>query len=226
MSADPTTGHVVLFGGNNCTADGYINDTWTWDGTNWTQQSPSTSPSTRGFVGFAADPVLARPVLFGGFDGSSTLSDTWTWTGSNWSPLAVTTSPSARGQTAMATDPNGRLVLFGGNASAPPPFGDSPLGDTWSLGPSFAVTPTFGPQGTVVQATAVGPKPKKKVKVSYVNGHKHVLLCSGPAAVDGSFSCAATIPSGSAAGQPGDHLILGTGGGRFKLSTEFLLQAP
>jgi hypothetical protein len=217
MATDPATGQVVLFGGNNCTTDGYINDTWTWNGSTWTEQFPSTSPPARGFFGFAADPVLDQPVLFGGYDGTSTLGDTWSWTGSNWTHLAVTTSPSARSEMGMSTDPNGRILLFGGSGG---------LGDTWSLGPSLAVTPTFGPQGTSIQATVVGVKPGRNVKVKYTNGHKHVLLCSGKAAADASFSCATTIPTGSAAGQPGIHEILGNGAGGFKLSTPFLLQAP
>jgi len=216
LATDPTTGNVVMFGGNNCGTDGYINDTWIWDGTNWSQQNPSTSPSARGFAGFAPDPVLDQAVLFGGYNGSNMLGDTWTWSGSNWSRLNPPTSPSERDSIGMSNDPNGRILIFGGS-------GSSFLGDTWSLGPSFAVTPTVGPQGTSIQATVVGAKAGRDVKVKYTNGHKHVLLCSGDAAADTSFSCGTTIPTGSAAGQPGIHEIDGDGGG-LKLDTPFILQ--
>jgi hypothetical protein len=36
---DATAGNVVLFGGNSSSGT-YYNDTWTWDGINWTQQLP------------------------------------------------------------------------------------------------------------------------------------------------------------------------------------------
>jgi len=219
MATDPTTGSVVMFGGNNCGTDGYINDTWIWAGSNWAQQSPLTSPPARGFAGFAPDPVLGQAVLFGGYDGSNMLGDTWAWTGSDWTQLNPTTSPSDRDSMGMSADPNGRIVLFGG-------VGSTAFGDTWNLGPSLAVTPTFGPQGTSILATVVGARPGHTVKVKYKNRHKHVLLCSGNAAADSSFSCAATIPTGSAAGSPGTHEIVGDGAGAFKLSTRFLLQSP
>jgi hypothetical protein len=216
MASDPTTGNVVMFGGNNCGTDGYINDTWTWDGSDWMPKSSSASPSARGFAGFAPDPVLGQAVLFGGYDGSNMLGDTWTWSGSNWLQLKPTTSPSDRDSMGMSTDPNGRILLFGGT-------GSSTLGDSWSLGPSLAVTPTFGGQATSIQATVVGAKAGHEVKVKYTSGHKHVLLCSGHAAADTSFSCATTIPTGSAAGPPGVHEIDGDGGG-VRLDTPFLLQ--
>ncbi len=46
MAYDPNTSQIILFGGcagysQNCNA---LADTWTWDGTNWTQASPQSSP--------------------------------------------------------------------------------------------------------------------------------------------------------------------------------------
>ena len=35
MAYDPVSKKVVMFGGFNDTT--YLNDTWTWDGTTWTQ---------------------------------------------------------------------------------------------------------------------------------------------------------------------------------------------
>ena len=42
MAYDPATGNMILFGGAN--NSGFFGDTWTWDGTTWTQQSPANSP--------------------------------------------------------------------------------------------------------------------------------------------------------------------------------------
>src|SRR5207244_3469791 len=70
MAADRATGRVVLFGGllqvgNTSTV---LGDTWTWDGSNWTQQHPATSPPARDYAAMATDPATGHVVLFGGFD--------------------------------------------------------------------------------------------------------------------------------------------------------------
>src|SRR5262245_20663037 len=45
MDYDAATGNIVLFGG--ATRGGVDGDTWTFNGTTWTQLSPSTSPAAR-----------------------------------------------------------------------------------------------------------------------------------------------------------------------------------
>src|SRR5262245_41617024 len=45
MTFDGTRREIVLFGGNNGSA--VLNDTWIWDGTNWTQKNPLKSPTPR-----------------------------------------------------------------------------------------------------------------------------------------------------------------------------------
>ena len=47
MSYDPITGKTLLFGGRPTAANTYLADTWQYDGTNWTQLSPATSPPGR-----------------------------------------------------------------------------------------------------------------------------------------------------------------------------------
>jgi hypothetical protein len=46
MAYDPAIGKVVLFGGVNSNGGEaeVFEDTWTYDGTTWTEQSPATSP--------------------------------------------------------------------------------------------------------------------------------------------------------------------------------------
>ena len=59
----------MLFGGDNG-AGVQDTDTWTWDGTNWTQQSPAAAPSGRTCPDMTYDDALGVAMLFGGFDGT------------------------------------------------------------------------------------------------------------------------------------------------------------
>ncbi len=84
--------HVsVLFGGDG--AGGGTNnlcDTWTFDGSRWTQQQPATSPSARAFSTVTFDSHLGEIVLFGGYAAQSGLHDLWAWDGTNWTQMAST----------------------------------------------------------------------------------------------------------------------------------------
>jgi hypothetical protein len=69
MAFDPATGDLVLFGGYD---GSYRNDTWTYDGTTWTQQFPATSPP-RSLASMAFGPASRGLVLF------LENGDTWTY---------------------------------------------------------------------------------------------------------------------------------------------------
>jgi uncharacterized protein (TIGR03437 family) len=126
MAFDSAHGQVVLFGGED------LNDTWVWDGTNWTQKFPQFNPTARYWTAMAYDSTHGQVVLFGGFKdnvqiASNILGDTWAWDGSNWVPESPQTTPPARYAHAMAYDSAHRqVVLYGGLAWT----GD--LGDTWA----------------------------------------------------------------------------------------------
>jgi uncharacterized protein (TIGR03437 family) len=84
MAYDSAHGQIVMFGGAD--QNGVLNDTWVWDGTNWIQQSPETSPSARSFSAMAYDSAHDQTVLFGGYTRDPSLfgtfvvvGDTWTW---------------------------------------------------------------------------------------------------------------------------------------------------
>ena len=79
MAYDAATGTAVLFGGTTNIAHVELGDTWTWDGTTWTQQHPATSPPHRLDASMAYDPATRTVVLFGGSSSRSTFGDTWTW---------------------------------------------------------------------------------------------------------------------------------------------------
>jgi len=93
MAYDQATGQLVLFGGARILHSGrvqFLNQTWTWNGTTWTQQSPATSPPARDSASMTYDPAIGQVVLFGGATGNTnrTFGDTWTWNGTTWTQLS------------------------------------------------------------------------------------------------------------------------------------------
>jgi len=131
MIFDPVHSQVVLFGGAAIVngISQYLADTWTWDGSNWTQQFPPNSPSPRFEHSMFYDSVHGQVLLFGGFDGNSPLNDTWVWDGSNWTELSPSLfPPPPRNGAAIAYDPvHAEAVLFGGYGVG----GFNVLSDTW-----------------------------------------------------------------------------------------------
>jgi hypothetical protein len=131
MAYDPLTNQSVLFGGYANSAYGPIalGDTWTWNGTTWTHQSPVHVPPARSFTQMAFDQQTGQLLMFGGVSPAiaADLADTWTWTGSDWHQLDPAVSPSARDSAAVAYDPTtDQVVMFGGRD------GGQTLGDTWT----------------------------------------------------------------------------------------------
>lgn len=122
MAYDPVSANLILFGGYGCASTGptptcsFLGDTWSWNGSTWTELSPPTSPTARNYSSMAYDPATGNIVLFGeGNSNSGTVGDTWTWNGSTWRELSPPTSPPALSQASMAYDPAiGAIVLFGG----------------------------------------------------------------------------------------------------------------
>jgi len=63
-----------------------VDETWLWDGTDWSLQQTAQSPEARSFAGMAA--AGGQVVLFGGSNFGGTFTDpvgTWTWDGMAWS---------------------------------------------------------------------------------------------------------------------------------------------
>jgi hypothetical protein len=89
---------VVLFGGEFAfpTAS---DETWTWDGTDWTQQQSPASPSPRRDQGMATDPATCSVILFGALSADppfTNLNDTWLYTAGPGTPEAVQENQSAQ----------------------------------------------------------------------------------------------------------------------------------
>jgi N-acetylneuraminic acid mutarotase len=142
MAYDSDTQEVVVFGGFACGSliQGCTNfaDTWTWDGSNWTQHQPATSPPSISFASAAYDPTGHRVLMFGGVTtdqqnlSSTPINDTWAWDGSNWSQLQPTTAPGALITSSLVTFlPGGTVLLFGGQQDNP----GHAASDTWTFIP-------------------------------------------------------------------------------------------
>jgi len=128
---------VVLFGGRS--ASGPLADTWTWDGTDWTELSPAHHPPARTFA--RAAEAAGAVLVFGGFTRSGELNDTWSWDGTDWTELQPSPAPLGRGSGSMASVPGGAL-LFGGLTSD---YSMS-FSDTWLWnGTSWAALSAPGP---------------------------------------------------------------------------------
>jgi len=113
---------AILFGGsveaspNNWTR---VNDTWEWDGQDWTQLNPEKSPPARGRGEMAYDPKRNVIILFGGWNNlGKSLNDTWEWDGNTWNEVGncdTCMPPPSRGCHNMFYDSvREEVILYGG----------------------------------------------------------------------------------------------------------------
>jgi len=103
MAYDDKNQVVVLYGGGAVNADPARTDTWTWDGTDWTEQHPDAVPGESFGGVMSSDTVGALMVRSDG--------TTWRWTGVRWS--AQIGAAPALTNAGLAADQAG-WVLFGG----------------------------------------------------------------------------------------------------------------
>jgi hypothetical protein len=165
MCYDQARGRMVLYGGLRPTFFGanYLDDTWEWDGTNWTQITTANTPGSiisnpgLGEHGMAYDPIGAKVVVFGGdlFQGIAPSSFTLEYDGTNWSASSASGGPSPRSQVAMCSAPTlGGVLVFGGtNFNNPPgPNGEIVWNELWLYASSTStwtnLTPASGPAPT------------------------------------------------------------------------------
>ena len=137
MAYDVQTGKLVLFGGGTVSPAGVsstLNDTWTYDGSNWAQVSITNPPAARSGVRAAYDAANNDVVIFGGIAHGATTSssDTWLFNGTTWTQASPTSSPSPRSEYFLAYDGGlPGVVLFGGYAD-----GTGDMNDTWKWDPT------------------------------------------------------------------------------------------
>jgi len=152
---DSLRGVSVLFGGSSDSGPGNLSDTWSWNGFNWSQMSPATSPPPVAGAAMAYDSARGVSVLFGGSGPGGLSFSTWEWDGTNWTQRNPAAEPPARVWAGMTYDSvRGRMVLFGGNAA-----NGTLLGDTWEYDGSTwtQLHPTATPTARLGPAMAYDP---------------------------------------------------------------------
>ncbi len=176
MTYDGSHNQIVLFGGCCDSMGNYWGDTWTWDGTNWHNVTPATSPCPRVSTRMVWDGH--QVVLFGGTGALPSCatgglqSDTWLWDGTSWTPCNLAHSdctnpnqPTARESEGVAYDQSnppdatsGKVIMFGGNshvADGQPSTPDellaaaAPTNDTWQWDGSVKDWTKLAPSGTL-----------------------------------------------------------------------------
>jgi hypothetical protein len=139
---DVAHAHLVLFGGINPTGNVLTDDTWVYDGIDWTLLNvPGPRPAPRVSANLVYDLGGGVSVLFGGRDPvtMAVLNDTWTFDGAVWHRITDATAGiyPPRVQGAMTFDnTRQRMVYFGGRTAS-----NATLDETWEYGASFR---TFG----------------------------------------------------------------------------------
>jgi hypothetical protein len=185
---------MVLFGGCDLDTGVALNDTWLWDGSNWTQITrfgifgQEQPPPARCAASMAFDPDTNQILLFGGIGVGGLLADTWAFNFTstrigtinfnffNWNKLAPPTSPPARSEAVMDYDPSTKTIILATGAA---PGHD--LQDTWSFDPA-ATTWTLLP-GIPLQpfrAQSVMSKCGQAFNCSIVNGQLRCPLVAAP----------------------------------------------
>lgn len=113
MAYDPVDGSALLFGGAFGTTA--LADTWRWDGAQWRQLTPATTPAG-GPALMCWDAASGRLLLVADFNAKDG-SNTWTWTGATWQAAG----PAPAGALRMAYDASAAAVVLvsrGGAGSA------------------------------------------------------------------------------------------------------------
>ncbi len=141
-------GTLVLYGGRSGLIGGDLGDTWSFDGSKWSEQDSGGGPGPRRGHAAAWDDARREVVLFGGEKGGADVKfaeKTWVYTDTGWSERDDG-GPSDRAHAAMADLPTrARVVLFGGRTK------DGPSDETWhwdgdkwsKVDPDVAPSPRF-----------------------------------------------------------------------------------
>jgi alpha-tubulin suppressor-like RCC1 family protein len=161
MAYDSYRGVTVLFGGVCYEGEEYSNETWTWDGTDWTVAATARdNPPGRAALAMCFDSADGATHLFGGrrdeglileclamLTGDPELrraaqaarrdsiiyGDTWSWDGTTWGPWDWQPHPSARYWHAMAYDAAHDVNVLSAGASSARDYSD-----TWGYYPGGA----------------------------------------------------------------------------------------
>jgi hypothetical protein len=127
MTYDPVKRVVVLFGGSSTAAARLHDDTWEWNGREWSERITANRPQGRVDHGLAYDSNRRRVVLFGGTAEKLTqgvtffepVAQTWELDGTNWVARTLPLEPAPRAHPLLAYDAvRRRVVLRAGDVRA------------------------------------------------------------------------------------------------------------
>jgi hypothetical protein len=112
MAYDEKRGQVVLFGGQSVANGGALQDTWTWDGSAWTEHQTTLSPPACG--GTILVNATNMKLVIALVDACDGRTETWAWDGNQWIALLPSVElPGPRSGSSAAFDPaNGTVVVF------------------------------------------------------------------------------------------------------------------
>jgi N-acetylneuraminic acid mutarotase len=137
MCYSSTWKKIILYGGVGVKSPCYFDDTWSYDGKDWTEIECENRPEQRYKATMVFDESLQKVILFGGQakDGAY-IGNCYLFDGNNWEYLPLCGGgeahafyPLGRRDTKMIWDPvRKRIVLFGGEM----PFMNT-YGDTWEF---------------------------------------------------------------------------------------------
>ncbi|HEY5913399.1 MAG TPA: hypothetical protein VJA21_22660 [Verrucomicrobiae bacterium] len=133
MAYDAERHLAILFGGRAGigNSDPLSNQTWGWNGTNWTLLSTSGASPREGHM-MIYEPTRKRVLLFGGVDAADNiLGDLWEWIGAKW----VLSMPSGPGRynAGMAYDTQRQSAWLFGGRTHDANWNWYSLQDTWRL---------------------------------------------------------------------------------------------
>ena len=162
-----SSGTAFIFGGTNSTS-GYLNDTWSFNGSQWQQVQTTHRPSPRYGMVMAWNNVLQKATLFGGIQNRILLGETWSFNGVDWSQLNPIQHPSPRTGACIAYDTDhNQIILFGGLADTGGRFLEL-LNDMWVW------------NGTNWQQQLPANLPTARVGANMVyDNYRHVMLLFG-----------------------------------------------
>ena len=161
MGFDPKSGRVILFGGY--VAEGQpLNETWAWQGNDWTQLD-APGPAARQGASLVLDGDRNALVLIGGNQGNLIFfADEWEWTGTAWRRVAGENSPPVAFAATDYDPTRSEMVMFGGtvHGSGGAGYIGDPIADTWveRNGAWTKRTPDSGPTARYSSVAVFDPE--------------------------------------------------------------------
>jgi hypothetical protein len=112
MTYDPGNDYTVMFGGNLSGFTNGTQETWTWDGSSWTQRFPTTVPPKRANARMVYDARGGYVLMYGGSATFSTAgTDTWIWDGTDWTEVTTANNFNGTGESLVYHADRGRVIV-------------------------------------------------------------------------------------------------------------------